>query len=101
MRTVFNEVETWSPKKKIGIQGKNEDIVIRLVESRCIINPEKFVGAVITTFDPSDDCDEETRATQQYLEQNGLEMFSLLMVGATIRGLVKPKNMSLKTYLDL
>lgn len=101
MRTVFNELETWSPKKEIGVQSKNRDIVVRLVENRCVINPEKFIAAYIVTFDPSDDSDEATKFTQHYLEQHELEMFSLLMTGATLRGLVKPKDVPLKVYLEL
>lgn len=101
MRTVFNEVETWSPKKKVGVQNKNENIVVRLVENRFVINPEKFVAACINTFDPSEDPDEASKATQHYLELHELEMFSLLMTGVTIRGLVKPKNIQLEKYLEL
>lgn len=101
MRTVFDELETWSPKKRIGIQGKNEDVIVRIVKERCIINPEKFIAAAVVTFDPSDDLDEADKVTQDYLEEHGLEMFSLFMAGATIRGLVKPTSMSLKTYLGL
>lgn len=101
MRTVFNELETWAPKKEIGIQGKNKDVVVRLVESGVIINPENFITAAITTFDPSDDSDEATKATQHYLEQHELEMFSLHVTGAIIRGLVKPKDVPLKVYLEL
>ena len=101
MRTVFNEVETWTPKKKIGVQNKNENIVVRLVENRCVINPEKFIAACITTFDPSDDLEEAAKATQHFLELHELEMFSLLTTAGPIRGLVKPKNIPLEKYLKL
>lgn len=101
MRTVFNELETWAPKKKIGVQSKNETVVVRLVENRLVINPEKFVAAGLITFDPSDDSDEVSKFTQHYLELHELEMFSLFMTGATIRGLVKPKNILLEKYLEL
>ena len=101
MRKVFNEVELWSPKKKVGVQNKNKYEIIRLVENRCIINPEKFIAAVITTFDPTDDSDEASKIMQRYLELHELEMFSLLMVGVTIKGLVKPKDIPLAEYLEL
>lgn len=101
MRTVFNELETWAPKKKIGVQNQDESVIVRLVENRCVINPERFVAASIATFDPSDDIDEASKATQHYLKLHKLEMFHLLMTGATIRGLVKPKNIPLEKYLEL
>ena len=101
MRKVFNAVEVWSPKKEVGVQNKNKSVIVRLVENRCIINPEKFIAACITTFDPSEDSDETSKATQHYLELHELETFSLLMVGVTIRGLVKPKDMPLAEYLEL
>lgn len=102
MRTVFNALETWAPEKKVGIQNKeqNKNVVIRIIENRVIINPEKFIGSVVTTFDPNES-DDATKLTENYLKEHSLEMFSIILEKATISGLIKPADISLKDYLEL
>ena len=101
MRTVFDELEVWSSKKQVSLQTENKNIIIRLVKDRIVINPECFIGAIINSFDPSDDINETDKKVLSYLNDNDLEMFQIICENATFKGLVKPKNILLKDFLEL
>lgn len=101
MRTVFDELEIWASKNQVSLQTENKNVIIRLTKDRVVINPECFIGAVTNSFDPSDDVSETDKKVLSYLNDNGLEMFQIICKNATFKGLVKPKNILLKDFLEL
>lgn len=101
MRTTFDELEVWSGKKTISMSNApQKGTVIRIAKEGIIINPEKFIYAEMATFDPDpEEHKESTECVKNYLKENKLEMFSIMMITGIIRNLVKPKNVTLYDFL--
>lgn len=101
MRTIFDELEVWSRKKTISMSNaQQKGTVIRIAKEGIVINPEKFVYAEIATFDPNpEELKESTECVKNYLEENNLDMFSIMMTNGVIRNLIKPKNITLYNFL--
>ena len=99
MRTVFSQLEVWVSNEKISMTSSKKPPVIRISKDSVAINPEKYVCAVVNSFDPSDELSEKDKNIMNYLDANNLEVFSICMVGVTLRNVVKPKDIPLEEYL--
>jgi len=99
MRTVFSQLEVWVSKEKISMTSSKKPPIIRISKDSIVISPEKYVCAIVNSFDPSDELSEKDKRVMEYLDANNLEVFDICMVGATIRSIVKPKDIPLEEYL--
>ena len=99
MRTVFSQLEVWVSKEKISMTSSKKAPIIRISKDCMVINPEKYVCAAVNSFDPSDELSEKDKNIIKYLDANNLEIFDICMVGATLRNVVKPKDIPLEEYL--
>ena len=99
MRTVFSRLEVWVSKEKISMTSSRKPPILRISKDSIVINPEKYVCAVVNSFNPSDELSKEDKNIMKYLDANNLEVFDICMVGATLRNIVKPKDIPLEEYL--
>lgn len=99
MRTVFSQLEVWVSKEKISMTSSKKPPILRISKDSIVINPEKYVCAVVESFSPLDELSEKDKITMKYLDANNLEIFDICMVGVTIRNIVKPKDVPLEEYL--